>query len=473
METSLSRLAPVTSSALISQKLAEFAAGLCFEDIPAQVRERAKYLLLDAIGVAFLSTKHEFARSTLAGFAAFGTGSSTVIGMNTRLALRDAVIMNGVLVHGLDYDDSHIEGIIHPSSSCFPCAFGVASELGASGRELLTAYVLGIEIEARLGMAAKGGLLHEAGFHPAGMVAAYASALIAGRLHRLETQHLVMAQGIALSTMASSSRQYGLEGAWTKRLHPGWNAAAGITAAVLAKHGFIGPRETYEGQYGFYAVHLGALTSKCDLGLVTAGLGQKWETLGVAVKPIPACHLVHACSDAAVIIARKHGVRPADVASIRALVTPHAQRIVCEPVAMRRRPANSYAAKFSIQYAVACSLARGRFGSRELEPDVLNDPEILALADKVEYELDPKSGNPRHFSGEVIVKTVAGREYSHREDINRGAPDRPLSADDIVAKFMDNATCAVSVARAEQIRDAILAIDSAEQVSQLDAVLAC
>ena len=462
----------ITDNRLISETLAEFSASLRYEDIPETVRERAKYLLLDAVGIALLSTKHEFARPALAGLAGFGTGSSTVIGMDARLALRDAVIMNGLLVHGLDYDDTHLEGIVHVSASCFPCAFAVASQVGASGREFLSAYVLGIEIVARLGKAARG-RLHEAGFHPTGMLAAFSSALIAGRLQRLDSKQLVMAQGIALSTMSSSSRQFGLEGAWTKRLHPGWGAAAGITAAGLAQHGFIGPRETYEGKYGFYAAHLGSLASRCDLGLATAELGQTWETLEVAVKPIPACHLVHACSDAAAAIAHKHDVKIADVASVRALVPSDAIRVVCEPAAKRRRPATGYAAQFSIYYAVACSLARGRFGFRELEPDILNDPEILALADKVEYEIDPKSGYPRHFSGEVIVKTVAGREYSHREDINRGASDRPLSGDDIIAKFMDNATCAVSATRAEQIRDKILTVDACERASELDAVLAC
>lgn len=462
---------PVSGDQLISEKLGRFASGLRYEDIPPPVRERAKYLLLDAIGIALASTKFEFARCALAGLASLDSGTSTVIGMNTRLALRDAVIMNGVLVHGLDYDDTHLEGIMHVSASCFPCALGVASQIGASGREFLAAYVLGIEVAGRLGKASKGRLL-EVGFHPTGMLAAFSSALIAGRLHRLDAEQLVMAQGIALSTMASSSRQYNREAAWTKRLHPGWGAAAGITAAALAQHGFVGPRATYEGEYGLYAVHLGPLKSKCDFELAAAALGQTWETLRVAVKPIPACHLVHACSDAAIEVARKHGIKASDVASIRALVPADAVYVVCEPAAKRRRPTTSYAAQFSIHYAVACSLVRGRFGFRELEPDVFTDPEILALADKVEYETDPNSGHPRYFSGEVILKTIDGREFRHREDINRGAADRPLSGDEIIAKYMDNATLAVSASRAEKIRDAMLNVENFAKVDELGGLLA-
>jgi 2-methylcitrate dehydratase PrpD len=379
--------------------------------------------------------------------------------------------MNGVLVHGLDFDDTHMQGVMHVSASCFPCALGVAALTGASGGEFLAAYILGIEVAARLGEAAQG-RLHEAGFHPTGTLAAFSSALIAGRLLGLTHEQLVMAQGIALSLTPGSSRQASVEGAWNKRLHPGTGAAAGITAATLARHGYIGPRETYEGRYGFYATHLGPLLAQCDLSLTTVGLGEQWRTLEVAVKPIPACHLLHACSDAAVTIKRKYDIKTTDIASIRARVPQDAIRVICEPVEKRRRPVNSYAAQFSLQYAVACSLARGKFGFREFEADVLNDREIRALADKVEFESDANSAYPRYFDGEVIVTMTDGRVYAHREAINRGAAERPLTSADIVEKFIDNASCVMSAARAENIRDRVLSIELSTHAAELEAALA-
>ena len=184
------------SKSTISERLARFAAGLRYEDIPPAVLERAKYLILDAIGIALASTRQEYARAAFEGLAMFGSGNGVVIGIRERLPVRDAIVMNGVLVHGLDYDDTHPEGVVHSTSSCFPCAFGVASHASASGRDLLAAFVLGTEVAARLGMVARGAL-HEAGFHPTGMLAAFSGALIAGKLYGLSEREMVMAQGIA------------------------------------------------------------------------------------------------------------------------------------------------------------------------------------------------------------------------------------------------------------------------------------
>ncbi|MCZ7564688.1 MAG: MmgE/PrpD family protein [Burkholderiales bacterium] len=163
----------------------------------------------------------------------------------------------------------------------------------------------------------------------------------------------------------------------------------------------------------------------------------------MAVKPYPACHFVHGCTDAALAL-RARGVRTEDIVRIRALVPQEVVKTVCEPVANKRRPQNGYDAKFSIPYAVATGFVRGRFGLAELEEPALRDPEVLALADRVDYEADPDSGFPRTYSGEVIVRLKDGRELRHREQVNRGAADRPLSNGEIVAKFLENAELAVS-----------------------------
>jgi 2-methylcitrate dehydratase PrpD len=443
----------------ISETLAQFVHQLRYENIPAPVRERAKDLMLDAIGIAFASTKFEFADKALAGVSFFGKGERTVIGMPAKLTLRDAAVMNGVLIHGLDYDDTHLEGVVHASASCFSCALGMAAEVNASGRDLITAYIAGLEVIARIGMVAKGGL-HLNGLHPTGTIAAFASSLIAGKLMGLTAEQLVMVQGNALSTAASSSRQYSQEGAWTKRLHPGWGAAAGITAAAMARGGFIGPREVYEGEYSLYLTLTGARYGDCDLSLATKDLGVVWESARVAIKPIPACHLVHACSDAAVALARANAIKAADVKSIRALIPAQAVPIVCEPAAQRRRPVSSYAAQFSIYHAVAASLLRGKFGLTEMEPEVYNDTVIQALGDKVTYEIDPQSEYPKYFSGEVVITLNDGRELRHREHINRGAADRPIVREGVVVKYLDNAQMAVPRERAEQVRDAVFDAES-------------
>src|SRR5262249_5608964 len=161
--------------------------------------------------------RYDFAQVALEALLRFGTGSSVAIGFADRLSIRDAVLLNGVLIHGIDYDDTHLVSVVHPTSSCLPTAL-VAADLDLSGRDLLLAYILGVEVAARIGAVAKGEL-NQSGFHPTGLVAAFGTAVAAGKLYGLDARQMADAQGIVLS-MASGTREYSTEGAWTKRLHP-------------------------------------------------------------------------------------------------------------------------------------------------------------------------------------------------------------------------------------------------------------
>jgi 2-methylcitrate dehydratase PrpD len=338
-------------------------------------------------------------------------------------------------------------------------------QVGVSGRDLLTAYVVGMEAGTRLGAVAKGGF-HQVGFHPTGLVGAFSCALIAGRLFGMTAAQLAMAQGITLS-VAAGSLEFLQDGAWTKRMHPGWAAVSGLTAATMARHGFVGPKAAYEGRFGLFNSHLGAHAAHIDLGLATAGLGETWETANVTIKPIPACHFTHACADAAAILRERHGLKPSDIASVRALVPAEVVKTVCEPVATKQKPQNSYDAQFSIPYIVATALVHGSFGLEHLEDAAMTDPVALALAKHVNYEVDPASPFPKSYSGEVIVTTKDGRELRHREEINRGAAERPITNPEIAQKFMRNATLAVSPARASELRDLVLSLDTLPDAASL------
>ena len=443
----------------IAHTLAGFTASLSWDAIPAEVRARARHLILDAIGCGLAARRFDFAAVSLRAITELGgSGTHAVVGHAQRLPLRDAVLANGILMHGLDYDDTHSEGIVHLTVGVLPAALGVAAELDRPGRDLLVAYVAGVEAGARLGSVAKGGF-HQVGFHPTGVIGAFASALAAGKLHGLDIEQLVNAQGVALSA-ASGSLEFLEDGSWTKRFHPGWNGVGGITAAMMAKHGFVAPAAAYEGRFGLFKSHLGPLDAQCDYARATQGLAKVWETLNVAVKPYPACHFVHAFADAALELKRK-GVEPSQVASITALVPAAVVKTVCEPVANKQRPANDYDARFSVPYAIAATLRAGKFGLAELEASALEDEATLALAAKVDYQVDPDSGFPKHYSGEIVVRLKDGRELRHREAINRGSADRPLTNAEVEAKFLQNAAYCVSAERANAICNAVLGLDDA------------
>ena len=463
----------------IAHTLAGFSAGLTLADVPADVSLRARHLILDAIGCAMAARREDFAArfdASLRALADTGSGSRLrgVIGDAAGLPLRDAVLMNGVLLHGLDYDDTHTAGVVHLTVAVLPAVLGMAAQRGARGADLLAAYIAAVECGARIAMAARGGF-HSRGFHATGLVGAFAAALAAGRLAGLDAAQLVHAQGAVLS-FACGSLQFIEDGAWTKRTHPGWAAQAGIVAASLAEHGVVAPQAPYSGRYGLYATHLDPAPARpADLSLATAGLhahghADEWQLSHIAIKPFALCHFVHAAADAAIAL-HAQGLDVHAIESIEVLVPDAAVELVCEPAALKRRPQNDYDAKFSLPYAVVSGLLRGRVGLRELLPEAYQAPEVQALMDKVHYRVDPVSSFPRHYSGEVRVQLRDGSTRTRREAINRGHADRPMSNAQVQAKFMENATLHFTQAHAAAVRDQVLALDTLVDVRGLEALL--
>jgi 2-methylcitrate dehydratase PrpD len=329
--------------------------------------------------------------------------------------------------------------VIHTTTSTLPTALAVAAKQNKSGADMLTAFVLGVEVAARLGSVAKGGF-HQIGFHPTGLIGTFGCTMVTGWLMGLNAAQYVDAQGLALS-VASGSLEFLNDGAWNKRMHPGWAGYSGVTAATLGRHGYTGTRLAYEGRFGLYASHL-AGRDDYDLSMATQDFGKVWELDRVSVKPLPACHFTHACVDAAVRIYAQ-GVRADQIKE-----------------AAKRKPANSYEAQFSTHYLVGTALLKGRLTLDDIDEPALSDPKVLALAAITEYSVDPNSRFPKFFDGEVIVELKDGRIIREREAMNRGSVDRPLTAQDIITKYRDNAARQVSAARSLEIEERVLNLEN-------------
>jgi 2-methylcitrate dehydratase PrpD len=449
----------------LSQRLAGHAAGFDLAQAPRDVVDAAKRCILDAIGIGFASNSFDFAARTAAGVADLaGPGDHVVIGRRERLPLRDAALLNGVLIHGLDYDDTHPGSVVHATASVLPVVLAEGRRRGASGARALAAYLLAVEADARIGLHA-GGWWQKAGFHPTGVVGVFGATLAAGYLQGQDASQLTRGQGLALS-MASGSMEFLDDGTWTKRLHPGWAAASGITAAGLARHGFESPLKAFEGRFGLYNTYLGGRRPEVG-GDMLDGLGTRWETLNVAIKPYPVCHFNHACGDAALALQAEHGFTAADVVSVTARIHRNQMPVVCEPAAAKLRPQSDYDAKFSLPYFVAACLVRGRFSLQELEAASIADPDILALCARVECEHDEGSAFPEFFSGQVEIVLRDGRRLERRERVNRGAAERPLARADIEAKFHDNAALAVSRAQADRVLSLVMELERADRLDAL------
>jgi 2-methylcitrate dehydratase PrpD len=438
----------------LSRALARMAVALRLDDIPEAVLARARLHMLDCLGLGLAATREAFAASALAGVAALGQGGDcSVIGQARRFPARDAALLNAVLMHGLDFDDTHLASIIHPTCTSLPAALALAEQRDLGGDALLAAFLAGAETAIRIGLAVDGGL-HHLGYHATGVVSHFASAITAGRLMGLDEDALVAAQGIAGST-AAGIQVFLEEGAWTKRFHPGWGAAAGITAAHLAQTRFKGPSRVYEGQFGLFATHL---HTEAKLDAMTDGLGQVWRFGETALKPYPVCHFIHGCADAAIDLYPEIG--GAAVVSVRALLPQPTLHIVAEPAEAKQRATTEYEAKFSAQHVVAAALLRGRFGLPDLLPEALADPAVRDLARRVTCAADPESRFPEYFSGGLEVTLADGRVLTRHVPVNSGAGARAMDEGQVVAKFMASASLAIEAARAESIAEAVLDLEN-------------
>jgi len=447
-----------------AQQIAALAASLDLATVPEAVRLRAKLHMLDALGLAFASNAYEYAAKTAAGVADLGgVGACSVIGRHERLPVRDAALLNAVLIHGLDFDDTHLASIIHPTCTALPVALSLGEALGASGAEALAAFIAGAETAIRIGLAVDGGF-HHVGYHASGVVSHFASAVTAGRLLGLDAQEITSAQGITGST-ASGIQVFLEEGAWTKRFHPGWGAVAGITAAYLARSSFKGPTRPYEGRFGLFATHL---HEDAKTEALTAGLGAQWRFGETALKPYPVCHFIHGCADAAIELHRE--IAGAPIASVEAFLAEPTLHIIAEPAAEKERPTTDYEAKFSAQFVVAYCLLHGRFNLPDLLPEALADAAVLDLARRVKCFADPDTAFPEYFSGGVRVRLADGRELVRHVRVNSGAGDQAMSADAVATKFLASASLTIGRDQAEQVRDAVLDFEN-RPVAELMALM--
>jgi 2-methylcitrate dehydratase PrpD len=447
-----------------AEGLCEFTDRLTYDRIPTEVIRSAKLRILDILGICLASSTQEFAKGAVDAVAQWGgTPESTVVGFGLRLPAPSAVLANGVLAHGLDFDDTHAESVTHASAAVIPAALAVGEARGASGQAVLAATVAGLEAVARIGMAAPG-RFHAHGFHATSICGTFAAALVAAKLSGLAPRQMVNALGVC-GSQASGIFEYLADGSWVKRFHPGWSGHAGVVAAAFAERGFTGPRTIFEGRFGLYRAFLG--DEPVQLDRLTAGLGTTWETLRITFKPYPCCHLTHAFIDCVLALRQAHRIRAEEIEAVECRIAPGEVPIVCEPSEAKSRPRTPYDAQFSLPFVAAVALMDGEVGLESFSDARIRDTGTLALASRVRYANDPASTYPRAFPGALTVRLRDGRELSHAAPHNRGSVEWPLTDEEILAKFRSNAGRALSPAQVERLEAAVLALEACPDVRGL------
>lgn len=454
-----------TTKTTVSGELAAFVRELSIDDVPAPVLFRARLHMLDALGIAVASSGMDFGRAIHRAGSRLGAGrDSRVLGFGTSLTAPSAALVNGTLIHGLDFDDTHIEAIHHATAPALAAALAVGEQEHADGASTLLAYVIGLEIGCRLAAAGSGGF-HDRGFHPTGIMGTFAAVCGTGKLRDVSPQTLVNALGLA-GSQASGILE--INNSWLKRMHPGWAAHSAIVASTMAEEGFVGPATVFEGPHGLYASHLGTVPDRHALGL--DDLGTRWMTAEIALKPYPCCHFTHAFIDAALELRAELSDQNISLDDVRHIECPTSVRlmpVVTEPAERKIAPPTIYDALFSVQYAVALALVHGRVDVAGFYDAPLDDPHVLAVASKVTCGPDPDSDYPRHFPGEVVLHTEVGRTLRKRVPASRGTSELPLSESEVAAKFASNAGRELPAEAVRDITGTVARIEDLDDIGDL------
>ena len=417
----------------VAEIFAEWAAAVDPPTIPDAARGVAGNALLDVAGLCIAARGTEYIRAALAAWD--GEGECTALGHAGGLDAAGAALVNGTAAHGEDFDDSFEGTPVHASAVVLPAVLAAAERYGRSGADVLRGYAVGSELMCRLALVAPTAI-HRAGFHPTAVIGALGAAAGVGATLGLAPRHLTSALGIA-GSMASGIIEYLAEGTWTKRLHAGWAAQAGLRAALLGREGFLGPRTVLEGEHGFFHA-FGTASIAPDFSFVTEGLGDEWQMAKIAFKPYACGTMLHPFIDCAIRLAQE-GVAAADVREVVCRVGEGTVHRLWEPLSEKRTPTTAYSAKFSGPFAVALGLVEQAAGLEQFTEAKVRDQSLLGLAAKVRYLVDPDNEYPRNYTGDVRVVLADGGVRVAHQPYLRGGVREPLGHTEIAAKFRANA----------------------------------
>jgi len=444
-----------------AETLAAFCTDLRFDALPPEVVHAAKRHVLDSIGVMLLGAASGASSPVVESVRAWaGAREASIVGHDFGAPAPHSALANGTLAHSLEFDDTHPESIIHPSAYVVPSALAVGEESGVDGRAFLTACVAGYETSTRIGAAAPG-RFHARGLHTTGLCGTFGAASVSGVLWGLTGVQLTNAIGIA-GSQSSGLLAYLSDGSETKRFHAGWAAQAGIIAADLARRGFTGPATVFEGPNGFFDAFLAG--ERYDPARLVRGLGSEWETTRIAIKAHPACYFVHAFIDAVAGLR----VRAGDVEEITCSISSSAVGIVCEPREGRLQPATTYAAQFSLPFAVASTVVGGREGLDRFGEEARSDKRVLSLAERVRHAVDDSLPT---FAGRVTVQLRDGRVREAEELVVHGHPDLPLTDEEVTAKFIANARRRLDNGAVQKTADVVWRLEEIDSIDELTTLI--
>ncbi|MBM9460338.1 MmgE/PrpD family protein [Nocardioides sp. zg-536] len=451
-----------TTAGPLTAELGEFAAGLTFDAIPADLVTHMKRCVLDTVGCGVYGASLEWSRilrSTL--LEVDGTGVGRLLGAEGLLSAPHSALVNGSAIHAFEIDDLHPRSIVHPGSVVLPAALAAADVRGGvTGRELVTALVAGYEVSARVGNSVGAAHLRQ-GYHPTATHGTIGAAVAAASILGLDADRTVHAMGIAGTQAAGlMAAQYS---SMVKRFHAGRAAQSGVYGALLAANGYTGIDNLFEAEYGGYGP---TMSPEYDDTELTRGLGETWESRLVGFKPYSTNGSCHPTIDALLAMREEHGLRPEMVGEIRI----EASTATKAHVGWEYTPGSVTTAQMNLGYIAAAVLTDGDAFVRQFSPERIVDPELVSFAHRVHVaiapDIDAEGDGGRHHT-RIAVHLRDGRVLTDDRAFARGSSRRPMTEDELRAKFDKLTQDLVGAERSAALMSTIDDLDEAPSLDSL------
>ena len=441
----------------ITQQLAEFVAGHPSKGWSDAVDREAHRTFANWVGCAIGPAQHETMHAALAAISELSPApQATLLGRSEKVDIASAALLNGISSHTFDFDDTHLKTIIHPAGPVASAVLALGEHLGSSGRDMMDALVIGIEVSCRVGNAIYPDH-YDRGWHITGSTGMLGSAAACSRLLKLDAARTQMALGIAASQPIGLREQFGT---MTKPFHPGGAARAGLMSALMARHGYTSSRRALEAPRGLLQV----FSDKTDWSEITEGLGETWEIALNTYKPFACGIVIHPSIDGCVQLRNEHQLKADDIRNVSIRV----HSLVLE-LTGKKTPADGLQSKFSVYHSCAVGLIFGRAGEHEYTDDVVNRADVLALRGKVEATVDDSIDEA---SSDVTIETNDGRTLHVFVEHAIGSVERPMSDEQLKAKFIDQGEPIIGRDKAEQAWSAAMRFTESASAGELLAATA-
>ncbi|MFC1990830.1 MmgE/PrpD family protein [Chloroflexota bacterium] len=448
----------------LAYDLVSYAAGIKYDDLPRDVVDVTKRFILDTLATTIAGSSASGVRTITDQIIDWGgREESSILIFGGKVPSPEAALVNSMMAHALDFDDTHDEAILHANVSVLPAALAVAEQKGnVSGQELITAVAVGIDVMCRLGLGAVGPLI----WILSSTLGYFAATITAGKILGLDKDKLHHAVGIAYSQSAGNL-QCAMDGALVKRMQPAFAARGGVLSSVMAQRGITGTRNIFEGSHGFFPVYQ---RGKYDRERILKDLGKVFEGKNLSAKRYPTGRYTHAIIDATINIVRENDISPDNVEEVVAHVTQPAHDILGKPFQIRESPQAD--AQFSIPYAVSVAIVkRDVFIDDILEQNVKKNTRVLELTRKVRIIVDQEPIAKGLVPCAVDIRTKDNKVYSQRVESIKGDPSNPLSMEEFADKFRKCARFSAWPMSSESIEKVVTAVQNLETIPDIRAVI--